>query len=113
MLLAMVDDEAKTHCRQSRSKTGEDYQKLDSSLAPLRPDGVRDYDGLLTACNATSGRLRLARRGETVYFLFAEDDSSTFQLLRTENVSEAPLQQAGIQLKTYCNGDGDTRVSWT
>ena len=46
---------------------------------------------------STSGRLRLARRGDRIYALYAEGDSPNFRLVGVESFSTAPLQVQGIR----------------
>lgn len=69
---------------------------------------------------ATSGRLRLARVGETLWFLIAENDSPNFRLIHTEQVGTESLLFGGIRLsagvfssgKTHGKTHGTTSVIW-
>jgi Tol biopolymer transport system component len=89
-----------------------DYQRIEKSLSVLHPTGGRSYSGNPLACEAVSGTLRIARRGATVYYLFAEEDSRAFQSLGTHILSDAPLKQEGIELHALCHGVGETQVLW-
>lgn len=54
-----------------------------------------------TTVEATSGRLRLARRGDTVYYLFAENDSPVFRLFGTQKTTADDLLSVGLTTETY------------
>jgi hypothetical protein len=87
-------------------------QQLNAAVSVLHPDGSVTYNVDRTACEASAGRLRLVRRGNTVHYLFAEHDSPVFRRLRSEEVSDRPTVQDGIGLLTDCNGNGQTQVLW-
>ena len=61
-----------------------------------------------TAEEATSGRLRLARVGETLYCLFAANDSPEFRLIQAERVGPESLLFGGIRLTTGVQSNGRT-----
>lgn len=61
-----------------------------------------------TAEESTSGRLRLARVGETLYCLFAANDSPEFRLIHTEHVGPEDLLFGGIQLISGVQSNGNT-----
>ena len=65
---------------------------------------------------ATSGRLRLARVGETLWCLIAENDSPNFRLIHTEQVGSESLLFGGIRLSAgvFSSGKthGTTSVIW-
>ena len=65
----------------------------------------------VTACETASGRLRLARRGKKLSYLFAEGDSNTFRLFGTEVVSQSDTIRHGVRLQTFAFG-GKTNVVW-
>jgi hypothetical protein len=59
---------------------------------------------------ATAGRLRLARRGNTVYYLFAENDSPIFRLLGTQAVTrDGPGR---VRLVADTQRESLTKVVW-
>ncbi|MDA1231675.1 MAG: DUF1583 domain-containing protein [Planctomycetota bacterium] len=62
-----------------------------------------------TAEDATSGRLRLARIGKTLYCLFAANDSPEFRLIHIEQVGSEDLLYGGIRLITQVQSNGSTR----
>ncbi|MDA1231714.1 MAG: DUF1583 domain-containing protein, partial [Planctomycetota bacterium] len=65
---------------------------------------------------ATSGRLRLARIGETLWCLIAENDSPNFRRIHTEQVGSETLIFGGIRLSAgvFSSGSnhGTTSVIW-
>ncbi len=66
-----------------------------------------------TSEEATSGRLRLARRGNKIYSLFAEGDSSLFRLIVVDTIIGDCSCVESIQLTTATQGDsGSTSVTW-
>ena len=69
-----------------------------------------------TAEEATSGRLRLARVGETLFCLFAAGDSPEFRLIHAEQVGSEDLLYGGIRLITQVQSNssthGTTSVVW-
>ncbi len=69
-----------------------------------------------TAEEATAGTLRLARRGNRIYCLLAEDDSPHFRLIHAETVAPEPTINDGIRLSnavfSIMDGKGSTAVTW-
>nr|MBC8357152.1 DUF1583 domain-containing protein [Planctomycetota bacterium] len=59
---------------------------------------------------APAGRLRLSRRGETVYYLFAENDSPHFRLYGTQAAVKDDVRL--LRLLTQTHLDGSTKVVW-
>jgi hypothetical protein len=59
---------------------------------------------------AAAGRLRLSRRGETVYYLFAENDSPHFRLYGTQTAVKGDVRL--LRLLTQTHLDGSTKVVW-
>jgi hypothetical protein len=101
-LIVVADDPLKTHGRvwhgveahpgiNRRRTTQVEFDRF-------RPSGVDiSYDGLVAeACD--SGKLRIARIGQRMHFLIAEEDSSTFRLLHSADVGDTPLQWDGVRL---------------
>jgi hypothetical protein len=59
---------------------------------------------------AVDGTLRLSRRGEKIYFLFAEGDSENFQLIGEHPAPKDTVRR--LQLGVQSQGDGRTSVLW-
>jgi Tol biopolymer transport system component len=112
MLVANLDDPQQHQCRLLRIRHKRDYQRIEQSLSVLHPTGGRSYSGNPLACEAVAGTLRIARRGATVYYLFAEEESRAFRCVGTHVLNDAPLKQPGIELHSVCHGVGETQVLW-
>ena len=113
MLVVELDDNKRQQCRILRIRDELQRQELHSSLSEVHQDGGRSYSALSPKkTEASSGRLRMARRGTTLYYLFAENDSSKFRVLETETISDSPSVSDGLHFHTMCNGKGETSVIW-
>lgn len=55
--------------------------------------------------DADAGRLRISRRDDRVYYLFAENDSQQFRLLGEESFSTEDLQELGIRFGVQIQGE--------
>lgn len=62
--------------------------------------------------DATSGRLRIARRGQTYSFAFAEAGSSRFYLLATETGTAQPISADEWRLAITSQGETSASVVW-
>lgn len=58
---------------------------------------------------STAGRMRMVRRGTTLFWLYAERDSSEFRLIHRETVSDA---DASVRLVVGHHKSGSTSVVW-
>lgn len=113
MLVVELDDEKRQQCRILRIRDELQRQELHSSLSELHPDGGRSYSARLPKkTEATAGRLRMARRGTVLYYLFAENDASVYQLLDQETISASSSVPHGLHFHTMCSGQGETSVLW-
>lgn len=113
MLIAQLDDENQTRLRNTRIHTAAQNDEMHPSLTALQVDGSRAYrSATAVTCEAKAGRLRLARRGKTVYYLLAENDSEAYRIIGTEELSDEPIRSDGVQLRTLCHGDGVAKVVW-
>lgn len=113
MLNATLEEEHRHEYRALRMKTTPGNHDLHSSVSAVRPDGGRTYVGDSKSFEALSGRIRLARRGQRVYYLFAENDSDHFFLFGSESSSNADTAVDGIFLHSFCNGVSISQVTWT
>tara|TARA_R110002073_G_scaffold280622_4_gene444857 strand:- start:12283 stop:15693 length:3411 start_codon:yes stop_codon:yes gene_type:complete len=62
---------------------------------------------------STSGRLRILRRGNTVYGLHAAGDSSVFRLVSSTTIPPGKIGAQGLQLITDVGKGLDMSVNWT
>lgn len=93
-----------------------DRQVVQAEFNHNRPDGPVMTWPACTSEEATSGTLRLARRGDQLYCLIAEGDSEMCRLIHTETVATEPTIFDGVRLMaaTYSivPGDATTAVTW-
>lgn len=61
---------------------------------------------------ATAGHLRLARRGDTWYVLFAENDSSAFQLVGKQELAGTACHGAEFEMLSIGTDGGSNGVVW-
>lgn len=114
MLDIHLDDEKQHELRLMRIRNSTQRQLVQVSLSSVHQDGSRSYNTRVqSSCEAFQGRFRVARRGDKVHFLFAENDSATWQIVGSESVSTRPSQSPGVYLRTLGNGVGEIRVAWT
>lgn len=110
LLTLELADPQRHHYRVVRIKTAGHVQTVQASLAQLRPDGSRSYDApdVLT-CEAPGGRMRLSRRGTTIYYLSAENDSSVFRVIGTQPCTN---DRAGVTVHTIANAGATSSAQW-
>ena len=117
MLLLVLDNATTDECtvlkRHVRGANGS-HQHFVQCVHVGRPvDGERrEYFGSVPM-EERSGRLRLSRRGDQVYYLTAEGDSSHFQLRGQRTVATDDVQIEGLRLlsQIYQKG-GEVSVTW-
>ena len=113
MLVVELNDDKRRQCRILRIRDELQRQELHSSLSELHADGNRSFSARPPKkTDAIAGCLRMARRGTTLYYLFAENDSSEFRVLETEEISGESSVADGLHFHTMCNGNGETSVLW-
>ena len=61
---------------------------------------------------ATSGNLRLARRGDTWFAMFAENDSSAYQLVGKQKLEGTANQAAVFEMQSIATDSGTSHVLW-
>jgi Tol biopolymer transport system component len=105
------DDDERPFYRMMRMLGESKYDRVIASRSLLHPNRGRTYESFeLEPCESTSGRLRLARRGETIYYLFAEGDSTMFRIIGTHKGSVAETVVDGLQFMPICAGNSDVKV---
>ena len=113
LLRAIIDDPKQPHHDLHRILTQTPQHLAQASVTvtdPAKP-GAPQWWADVTACETDSGRLRLARRGKKLFYLFAEGDSKTFHLFGTEEISESDTIRHGVRLQAFAVG-GNTSVVW-
>ena len=116
VLQAMMNSPAADQCMWFRRATGRadgsSDQRLMALTAKRTANGVRHALGVNEPFKALSGRLRLARRGDTAYFLIAEEDSPNFRLVYSEQMVADDLTIAGLRILTQTKEPGRVDVLW-
>jgi hypothetical protein len=116
ILMTIMDNEDANECllyrRQVRRPGREDAQVVVTSIVARKPDGTRRETVVTEPVESTSGTMRLARRGDKVYYLFADGDSPVFRLIGSETIADDDLQMNGVRLITQTKGPGSTSVVW-
>lgn len=102
---ATLDEFTVTRRYHSRSATRVDHVGQCIAVARL-PGGARRNYLLTEPMEEHSGRFRLARRGDQLYFLTAEHDSPHFRLRYQKTIATDPVALDGLRLLTQIHGDG-------
>lgn len=107
-------DERKHYAQLVRSKSQQQHQIMHTGLSFLEGDArVYEPGADNLDCEATSGRLRLARRGSTLWYLFAAGDSESFQVIAKTDAPTADTEiRNSIQLRAVANGDATSSVTF-
>ena len=71
-----------------------------------------DKNQLTETCEAMSGQLRLCRRGDQLYYLFAEGNSPNFRILTQQTVPTTPTVAEGISLRVLADRNSKSSVLW-
>lgn len=116
VMLTGVLDREKTHqfhLHRRLLRHRGDQSILQSGYRFLKQDGTH-RDWLATQPDESmSGTMRFARRGEQVYFLFAQGDSTVFRLVGEQTISDEDLRlDDGVQFGATTSGLGLTNVVW-
>lgn len=110
------DDKFSTWCTWTRrtepTKTGSEHNSMRLMTSQRRQGKTfhEHFEG--GSAEFSSGTLRIARKGEILYFMIAEHDSSFFRILKTFPVSRAPILPTGIRFLTSSYQAGNTDVNW-
>jgi Tol biopolymer transport system component len=82
------------------------------SKSLVQADGTRSWQAETSPNGAASGRLRLARRGDQLHYLFAEGDSEIFRTFHTELMTDADTERDGVRLHSFSANIGKSDVIW-
>lgn len=78
-----------------------------------RDAGTRRNFLVIEPMEESSGRLRLSRRGDQLYYLTAESDSPHYRLRSQRTIAKAPVALNGLRLMAQIFGDqGHISVVW-
>lgn len=113
VLSVQLDDEQQTQYRIHRIKNSAQRHEVHLSMSYLLPNQQRVYPSIgQVVCEAISGRVRLARRGDKIYFLYAAADAPLYRLVWTETASTVPAGLDSIRLQAVSNGVGKSLSVW-
>lgn len=95
-----------------RDHTGKPERKLTFSHGWLNPDGSRSYVEHHRDDDLSAGRFRLAKRGNTIYGLFAVPDSDAFRVIQKTEVPAGHVGVQGLRLVVESPPDPGIEVTW-
>lgn len=108
---AVLREKSHFLCRIARAYQATGRHAITGEAIEYLADGQRAL-GNHECSEATSGRLRISRRGDMVHFLFAEADSPRFRIIASERATTDSLPVKGITLNAIKMGPGTTSVVW-
>ena len=112
-LAARLHDNRSNDLRVSRGMAGDGWQFVRGHVTALGRDGARRSTAETDNNESMSGRLRLARRGNVAYSLFAEGDSDQFRVVSEIPVTNRKVSMDGMFLLGVAGGPaGRTSVTW-
>lgn len=76
------------------------------------PDGTRTSLTGRSSSESTSGKLRIARRQDEIFFLFAEADNGIWRLIHQEKGSTGNVPLGGVKLACIVKGNVTTSTTW-
>ncbi|MBL8817192.1 MAG: DUF1583 domain-containing protein [Planctomyces sp.] len=97
----------------ARNAGSDQQQKLKTQISVLKPNDQRDYFDRWIACDVAHGTLRIVRLGTKLHYLIAENDSTIFRLLGTNDVATDDLRLGDLCLAVYSDRNGTSKVTWT
>ncbi|APZ92953.1 DUF1583 domain-containing protein [Fuerstiella marisgermanici] len=115
LLIARLDnatsDEFFVTRRHMHEPNGE-RDMLQCVVVQQAPEGERRDYFVTESIEERGGRLRLARRGDRIYYLTAERDSPNFRLRGSRLVTTKPIKADGIRLVAQMHRPGHCSVIW-
>lgn len=100
-------------CSLSRSTSRNASNRRINFAASWRdPGGKRRFSPHWAAEESRSGRFRVARRGKSLYGLYAAGDSPNFRLIGKHELTTAPVSIQGLRLRLLGAKDVDVGVTW-
>jgi len=93
----------------ARNENNRRVSFVHSSRPPGKPYTVR---GEFKVEESKSGRLRIARRGSTIYALSSSDDSPNFKLVGQREITDQPLAVQGLRMTLMSSAESFVGVTW-
>ena len=91
-------------------RTQKDFWCIAAQTMQARQGDDESWDVGNYYMDATSGRLRLARKGDKLTFLYAPLGSDLFRAYRETSFTAADIPVGGLQLRVVAHGIGETSV---
>ena len=109
LLSVGFSDDQKTQCRLYRCK---DHRQKQVLTASIFREALSSTSNKSSANTKNEGTLRISRIGDTVIWLFAGKNANTFEVLRTESVSDSPVTVDRLRFGTFATGGSKAAVRW-
>ena len=111
LLAADLSDAEQSSYRIVRMRDDQQRETVFSQLQRMTKQGVihDSLDGF--PAEAGQGRLRIARRGRDICFLFAEADGP-YRLVNQQRGSDVASNELGVKLECLANGTATSSVVW-
>ncbi|MCA8996582.1 MAG: DUF1583 domain-containing protein [Planctomycetaceae bacterium] len=111
-----VDDDRETWCtwiRRTQPQKNGDVKHFLHLMMSQRRDGevVHEFFDAGPA-EGRQGGLRIARRGETLIFLYADGDSPFFRVMKTFPIGREATVPNGLRLMVSSHQAGETQATW-
>ncbi|MFG0331825.1 MAG: DUF1583 domain-containing protein [Maioricimonas sp. JB049] len=115
-LLVELDDAVQSRCRVYRKHfmrdDGASEQLVQAALFQTRK-GMTHYGFPASPPGeSANGRLRISRRGRTVYYLCSDSSDSREWLVHSQEISAAATLEGGVRLVVETDREGETSVIW-
>ena len=117
-LVLSLDDEPSHSCGlyrrfQGRNNVGPNNEhRLLFAHKRFNPVGELVYSGRGVGEESTTGRLRLARHGDMVYALYAQDESPYFRITGSEQIKPVEARAINLQLLMQSMRNSTSQVVW-
>lgn len=99
-------------CRVGPKRQGTNNYRVSVRWGEPNADGEVRHSYEHIASEAISGTLRVARRGDRVVALFAENDSDQFRVIGTRDIADSAEYGAEANMLCIANAGGATSVLW-
>lgn len=111
-LVAHIEDQFTQIAKTIRGDYVDGRQFVRGEVALSIPEGGQRSRSTSKNTEPVGGRLRVIRRGDEFFSLFAEGDSQVFRIIHRQPISENKMMMDGVRLVTIASGIGETSVLW-
>jgi hypothetical protein len=99
--------------RIARNRWDKGDEMMKCQIGVARVKGQWQYTDTWSKQSSTEGVFRLTRLSDTLYFMFAESESSAFRILHTEKIGTENLQIGDTSLSVFSDRIGTVKCLWT